>query len=180
VVTALGQFVALLESQDPPLSLSERRRAVYWIAHLVGDIHQPLHIAHPDGKGGMGTLVRFFAEPDKRWAHWIWDFGLIERRPALEAPLSVATDQPAFRVLADEVGLSITPQKRSTWRRMTEPQAVANEALLLARRDAYLKGSDHVDQSYASARWPTVRDQLAKAGVRLAAILERAFSASQP
>ncbi len=52
VVTALAQFIALLESDDPPLSLAERRRAIYWTAHFMGDIHQPVHIAHPDGRGG--------------------------------------------------------------------------------------------------------------------------------
>src|SRR5438445_6847342 len=41
VVTALTQLIALLNSKNPPLSLSERRSAIYWIAHFMGDIHQP-------------------------------------------------------------------------------------------------------------------------------------------
>src|SRR5262245_13542434 len=35
VVTALAQFLSLLESHDPPLSLAERRRTIYWVAHLM-------------------------------------------------------------------------------------------------------------------------------------------------
>ena len=175
VVTALEQFMALIESKDPPLSLSERRRAIYWIAHFVGDIHQPLHIAHPDGKGGMGTWVKFFEAPDKRYAHWVWDVGLIERRPPRSGPISSNTDQPAYRVLADELGLGITAEKRRSWKRVTSPEAVANEALLLARRYAYLQSTDHVDKAYEDSRWPIVEGHLQRAGVRLAAILERAF-----
>ena len=177
VVTALSQFIALLESRDPALSLSERRRAIYWIAHFMGDIHQPLHIAHPDGKGGSATMLRFFEAPDKRSAHWIWDVGLIERRPPTEAPASnaVASDQPVFRALADELAAQLTPGKVSAFQRTLAPEALANEGLTLSRRYAYLQSTDVVDATYESARWPIVATQLQKAGVRLAAVLNHAL-----
>ena len=174
VVTALTQFIALLESRDPPLSLAERRRAIYWIAHFMGDIHQPLHIAHPDGKGGTKTLLSFFEAPDKRSAHWIWDFGLIERRPS---PTSAAGDasEPVFRVLTDELERELTPAKVRAFQRVTSPEAIANEGLSLSRRFAFLKSTDHVDAAYEKTRWPIVRVQLEKAGTRLAVVLERAL-----
>jgi hypothetical protein len=177
VVTALTQFIALLESRDPGLSLSERRRAIYWIAHFLGDIHQPLHIAHPDGKGGSATLLRFFEAPDKRSAHWIWDFGLIERRPPAAAAASdaVASDQPAFRALADELAAQLTPGKVRAFGRTLSPEALANEGLALSRRYAFLNSSDIVDAAYESSRWPIVATQLQKAGVRLAAVLNHAL-----
>lgn len=178
VVTALAQFVWLLESTDPPLSLSERRRCIYWISHFMGDIHQPLHIAHPDRKGGNTTLLKFFEVPDKRNAHWIWDFGLIERRPAAPAALAdqVASDQPVYRALAEELLAGLTPQRITAYQRVTAPEALANEGLLLARRAAFLKASDHVDDAYEKRNWPIVVEQLQKAGVRLAAVLNRALA----
>lgn len=177
VVTALAQFVALLESRDPPLSLSERRRAIYWIAHLMGDIHQPLHVAHPDGKGGVATLLRFFEAKDARSAHWIWDFGLLERRPAAPAAVAgqVATDQPAFRALADQLQAGLSLAQRRAFQRTTSPEALANEGLALSRRWAFLHSRDHVDAAYESSRWPVVETQLQKAGVRLAAVLNHAL-----
>jgi hypothetical protein len=179
VVTALSQFIALLESKAPPLSLRERRRAIYWIAHFMGDIHQPLHIAHPDGRGGTATLLAFFDAPDKRSAHWIWDFGLIERRPKAAGPASdaVATGEPEYQALADELAASLTPTKVRAWQRTTSPETLANEGLALARRYAFLTNRDHVDADYARTRWPVVAEQLQKAGVRLAAVLERALAA---
>lgn len=178
VVTALTQFVALLASSDPPLTVSERRRCIYWISHLMGDIHQPLHIAHPDGKGGTATLLRFFEAPDKRNAHWIWDIGLIERRPP---PSRSATDAgaagpPAYRVLADELALGLSAPRAAQFQRVTTPEALANEGLLLAQRAAFLKPSDHVDAAYEERSWPIVVQQLQKAGVRLAAVLNHALS----
>lgn len=180
VVTALAQFVWLLESSNPPLDLSERRRSIYWISHFMGDIHQPLHIAHPDRKGGITTLLRFFEVPDKRNAHWIWDFGLIERRPPAPAGLAdkVKSDQPAYRTLADELVAGLTPPRVAAFQRVTAPDALANEGLLLARRAAFLKASDHVDDAYEKRSWPIVVEQLQKAGARLAAVLNRALAPS--
>ena len=177
VVPALTQFIALLASKQPELSLAERRRAIYWIAHFMGDIHQPLHVAHPDGKGGIKTLLAFFDAPDKRNAHWIWDSGLIERRPLPAATRRAAStdDQPAFRALADELAAGLTPARVREFQRTMSPEAIANESLGLARRYAFLKSSDHVDAAYERARWPIVASQLQKAGLRLAAVLDRAL-----
>ena len=175
IVTALTQFIALLES-DPGLSLRERRRAIYWIAHFMGDIHQPLHIAHPDRKGGSATLLRFFEAPDRRSAHWIWDFGLLERRPPPPSSVSVlAADQPAYHTLADELQVGLTPGKVSAFQRTLSPEALANEGLALSRRYAYLQSTGTVDAAYESSRWPIVAMQLQKAGARLAAVLNHAL-----
>jgi len=178
VVTALTQFITLLGSKDPPLSLDERRRAIYWIAHLMGDIHQPLHIAHPDGKGGTATLLSFFDAQDRRSAHWIWDFGLIEKRPsAPKTPLvgAASADARAYLMLTDQLMAGLTPAKLRAWQAVTSPEALANEGLSVARRYAYLQSGDHVDETYEKTRWPIVAEQLQKAGVRLATVLESAL-----
>lgn len=175
VVTALTQFIALLENHDEAASLSERRYAIYWIAHLMGDIHQPLHVAHPDGKGGTATLLGFFEARDKRSAHWIWDFGLLERRPLAPTAAKAAAPptEAKFHELAAELARGLSPAKARAFRRTTAPEALANESLALSRRYAYLSESDHVDASYERSRWPIVAEQLQKAGIRLAEVLER-------
>lgn len=175
VVTALGQFTELLG--QPTLSLAERRRCIYWVAHFMGDIHQPLHLAHPDNKGGNATLLWFFDAKDKRSAHWIWDSGLIQRRPS-PSPLkqdAVKTDQPAYRTLADALAAELRPARVRAFQRTTSPEALVDEGLGVARRHAYLRATDRVDDAYAASRWPVVKEQLQKAGVRLAAVLERAL-----
>jgi S1/P1 Nuclease len=175
VVTALSQFIALLGSNQPTPSLSERRWAIYWVAHFMGDIHQPLHVAHPDGKGGTATLLGFFEAPDKRSAHWIWDFGLIERRPLPPVDAALPAHEADFHDLAGELARNLTPAKARAFGRITSPEAIANESLALSRRVAFLSSSDHVDAAYERSRWPIVAEQLQKAGVRLAAVLERAL-----
>lgn len=176
IVTALTQFIALAESRDPPLTPVERRRSIYWIAHFMGDLHQPLHVAHPDGKGGSATLLRFFDAKEPRNAHWMWDVGLIERRPPpASGGGSPASAQPSYRALADELAAGITPATLQAFRRMTEPEAIANESLAVSRRYAFLESDDTVDAAYELTRRPIVTQQLQKASVRLAAVLERGF-----
>ncbi len=174
IVSALGQLVTLLESRDPPLSLAERRRSIYWIAHFFGDIHQPLHIAHPDGKGGGATRLAFFDSKEKPNAHWIWDIGLFERRQPESAPDS-ASAGPSYVRLAEQLARSLEATQRRAYQRTTSPELIANESLLIAQRYAFLRGEDHVDEAYAKTRWPIVAQQLQKAGVRLAAVLENAL-----
>lgn len=175
VVTALTAFVALLESKDPPPSVDERRRCVYWISHFVGDLHQPLHVGHPDGKGGTATRLRFFEAPDPVSAHWIWDTGLIERRPPPDAERAPSTDQPRHRALAEELVRALTPERVTAWQRTTSAERIVDESLALAQRSAYLRSADQVNAAYAQSRWSVVSTQLSKAGVRLAAIFNRAL-----
>ncbi len=181
VVTALTQFIALLQSREPATTLADRRSAIYWIAHFIGDIHQPLHVAHPDGKGGNLTYVTFFEARDKRSAHWIWDFGLLEKRPL---PASKSSDSAApaadFRGLAAELAQNLSPARARAFRRTLSPEAMANEGLHLSRRHAFLTASEHVDADYERRHWPIVAEQLQKAGVRLAEVLERALVKSSP
>jgi hypothetical protein len=175
IVTALTQFIALLESDDPKPTLAERRYAIYWIAHLMGDLHQPLHVAHPDAKGGTATLLPFFEAKDKRSAHWIWDFGLIERRPLPAVSAGSTTAASDFRTLASELAAGVTPGEERAYRRTTSPEKLANESLGLSRRYAFLSPSDRVDAAYERTRWPVVAEQLQKAGVRLAGVLDHAL-----
>lgn len=179
VVTVLGQFVSLLAGKDPPLSLKERRFSIYWIAHLVGDIHQPLHVAHPDGKGGTATQVFFplSGEAKKPNAHWVWDIGLIDQRPA--APLSGSgvgdKSTSEWRALATLLLAEMQPGRARAWQQVTSPEAYANEGLALAKRHAFMKADQVVDAAYVEAKWPIVAQQLQKAGARLAGILNGAL-----
>jgi len=65
--------------------------------------------------------------------------------------------------------------KVRAWQAVTSPEALANEGLSVARRYAYLQSGDHVDEAYEKTHWPIVAEQLQKAGVRLATVLESAL-----
>jgi hypothetical protein len=78
-----------------------RRVALRFVIHLVGDLHQPLHVGDNGDRGGNDTRVRFFTRGSNM--HRVWDSGIIDRagrgEPAWLADLA-AMDTPESRAKA--------------------------------------------------------------------------------
>ena len=51
--------------------------ALALLVHLVGDVHQPLHVGRGPDRGGNSIDVYWFGEPVV--LHEVWDEGLIEK-----------------------------------------------------------------------------------------------------
>lgn len=58
--------------------LSKDKKAFYLklLIHIVGDIHQPLHVGRPDDRGGNSIRVQWFNVPYN--LHQVWDAELID------------------------------------------------------------------------------------------------------
>jgi hypothetical protein len=67
----------VLKSPDAPLN--EKRTALRFVAHLVGDIHQPLHAGFAEDRGGNSVDVRFNGRKEN--LHSLWDTALVELEP---------------------------------------------------------------------------------------------------
>lgn len=61
----------------------DRMKAVYFLAHLIGDIHQPLHVGNGHDHGANDCLVKWFGDARRDEGFWnlhvVWDEGLLER-----------------------------------------------------------------------------------------------------
>ncbi len=69
IVQALVYFETQLRDKETPL---ERRvLALKWLVHLVGDLHQPLHIGRSCDRGGNSVEVLWFDK--KSNLHKVWD-----------------------------------------------------------------------------------------------------------
>jgi hypothetical protein len=179
VVTALDKYIGILSSTDDDSATSWRnhQQALYWVSHFVGDIHQPLHVAHPDMHGGNSTQVLFFGQPEK--AHWVWDTGLISK---LELPFKTPADrdedaeeETLWQDLSYSLWSEISPAQVTAWQATPSPINWANETFAVAKQQAFLKSNETVDASYVASRTAALRQQLQKAGVRLAGVLNRAL-----
>jgi hypothetical protein len=160
IIEAIAWYVQVLTSPDAPRN--EKRTALRFIAHLVGDIHQPLHAGFAEDRGGNSVDVRFTGK--KTNLHSLWDTGLLELEEGTAADIAARIDA------------AMTPEDRNQWQG-TSPAQWALESLAVVRSHVYkVPVSDEVSADYIDRARPLIRTRLAQAGERLAALLNETFS----
>jgi hypothetical protein len=156
------------EVADPAQPYRERVVALRLLAHFVGDVHQPLHVTGADGRGGTRTTVYFLGRRES--LHQVWDSALLEHRLAGHG----------YRGYALELEGRIRDADRARWTADLDPRSWADESLALARRHTFgTRDGAHLGEDYAARELPIVALRLEQAGVRLAALLNRAFEPGQ-
>jgi hypothetical protein len=149
---------------DPRAPGPAKAEALRFLIHLVADMHQPLHAADRGDKGGNDVLVRWRGK--RISLHQIWDQDVV-----------AALGRDSTRIAAD-IDSRLTPQQKTQMRGGT-PEDWANESFTLAGREIYAKlpgtGRIKLPDDYAQQESGVARLQLAKAGLRLAAMLNRIF-----
>jgi hypothetical protein len=162
-------------AQKTEENLMQRRGALKLLVHLMGDLHQPLHCAErkgadgkPDRGGNDYEVVYPGANPNPS-LHAVWDHHLVKRSIG-------GKDLAAY---AHALRGKITPEMRSQWEEGTV-QDWAQESHLAARNAAYqglppTPGAHLLGEEYLNRAQKTVEEQLQKAGVRLAKVLNEAL-----
>jgi len=75
-ITALKQFTETL--RDPDAEPDQRRLALHFIVHIVGDLHQPLHAGNGTDRGGNDELVQWYGQDTN--LHAVWDTHIIDNQ----------------------------------------------------------------------------------------------------
>src|SRR5579872_6282767 len=151
---------------DASLSKPIRAEALRFLIHFMGDLHQPLHCADNHDRGGNLDEVVFRGQQTN--LHAVWDMAVVEALGGSE------------KAVATTLASQITQSDRNAWSQGTAV-SWANETWTVARRLVYgsFPGSGATDapivlpSSYANAQTAVVALQLERAGVRLAAVLNR-------
>jgi hypothetical protein len=158
VVAQIADDLRILSDQHVPDRI--RAEALRFLIHFVADVHQPLHAEDNADKGGNQVHVRLGRE--RANLHKLWDVDVIE-------PLG-----PDPEAIAENIEHGLTPGQRKDWQ-SGSPARWANEAHAIAREHIYppLGGARDVrlPRDYAVREAPLARILLAKAGVRLAWLL---------
>lgn len=159
VIEAVGFWERVLADGGAPDGA--RIEGLKYLVHLVGDLHQPLHVADNRDRGGNDTMVEFPGRGPQR-LHAVWDSGLFAAAGWSEAALVTAIRAKARRSTQWQGGTVLD------W---------AEEGRLLARDHGYrLPASGRIDQGYVADNVDLAITQLARAAVRLALTLERALA----
>ena len=154
VVEAIVRFEKVLADDKAPKL--ERVEALKWLTHLIGDLHQPLHVGRGDDHGGNDVLVLWLGEPTN--LHSVWDSKIIESTQLSFSELAEMLDHP-------------TPEQTRTWQG-TGTMVWARESQEL-RAGCYELGDRKLSYRYIHDHWPTVQMRLLQAGIRLAGELNR-------
>jgi len=170
VVTAIGKDFAVLSDKTAPQD--QRAQSLKFLGHWVGDVHQPLHVSFEDDRGG--NEIRVSGECTSN-LHSAWDSCLVS-----------AAVGDNVQAAAASLASSITLAQSQMWRQ-SGPRAWANESFEITEsvQTKYCvmhgnscdqpTGTVKIDQTYIDRNVPIVKEQLQKAGVRLAALLDRAL-----
>jgi hypothetical protein len=221
IVHMLNVSIRTLQGHPSPKYPLSKRNALKLLVHLVGDIHQPLHV----GTGfidvnGPNQSIRIVRDPiavnrkhlandkggndlvidgNRQNLHGFWDFSLV-------TSLMTSTHQQTSDTLGEYLGQSVRPMGSwnsrapvSSW-----PAQWASDSLRISRNHAYksvvingkrtipvLSGGQPVitngqpvvqtvydvtrAANYETANREIVRQQLAKAGLRLAKLLDAIY-----
>ncbi len=82
VIGQIERFSKVLA--DPAAETKKRQKALKYLIHFVGDLHQPLHAGDNHDHGGNDVQVEFLGQTinpytRKPWnLHSVWDSGILE------------------------------------------------------------------------------------------------------
>ena len=168
VVEAIERFRRVLA--DRQTNVAARIEALKFLVHFVGDIHQPLHCAERHGDHGGNTVwVDWPGNPQATKLHAVWDANLVEKN--LHDRQLTATE------FAAQLNHAVTAAQLQVWSAGT-PADWAWESHRLAITEVYatIPESDRVhplDAAYIANGQHLIAEQLTKAGIRLAVLLNQ-------
>ena len=151
VVGAIERQVAVLASNTTD---EQRLKALKYVVHFVGDVHQPLHAGFADDRGGNSFQLQAYGRGTN--LHALWDSALIQQWPIGIAALRAAVE-------ADKAAVD-------TW---TTPGAWAEASCRVVTTKGFYPAGNKLPDDYLQRWGPTLVQQLAAAGSRLAAVLNQ-------
>lgn len=155
IVEALERIIAALKSKK--LSAKEEAEHLKMLIHLIGDIHQPLHVGRND-QGGNSIKVTWFGSNSN--LHRVWDSDMIDGSKLSYTELANALPKADATRIRTLQAFSV--------------RDMAKEAMTY-RPQVYAYGDGKLGYEYNYKNFNTVLDQLQKAGIRLAGLLNQIY-----
>ena len=163
---------------DHERSRDERREALKFLIHFIGDLHQPLHAGFAEDRGGNDIPVVYRGELIN--LHRYWDSGILEAYSQRHSSAEYAA------ILFDRH----SNDERQRWANNDDPRqwVLESRSLIFSglypppRTDqgAIVEGPVGViNESYKQVWQPVAEQQLARAGSRIARTLNLIFISGQ-
>ena len=156
--TKLNFMIA--ELKKPNLSKQNKLLYLRMVIHVVEDVHQPMHTAHKDDKGGNDFKLNWFGKPTN--LHSIWDSELIDFQ------------QLSYTEYANAINHT-TAAQRAEWQKASIAEWLYESNQLGEKLYTDVKQGDNLSYAYNFSHIDILNQQMLKAGVRLAGVLNAIF-----
>lgn len=154
--TALQMFSAIAADETAPPA--DRQRALRFVIHLVGDLHQPMHVGDGTDRGGNDVTVIFFENVTT--LHLVWDEDMVDY------------EQLSYSEMTEWLDRRITPELAEAWS-VTDPHVWISESAEI--RPTLYPDDAELQWNYVFEHRATMRMRLSQGGIRLAAYLNELF-----
>lgn len=158
IVAGINYCIKVLK--DPGSSNQDKVFYLKFLVHLVGDLHQPLHVGRSEDKGGNDIKVQWHYKNSN--LHRVWDSDMIE-----SWNMSYTELANNAKILSKEQVSAIEKGTLMDW--TYESQALAKKVYASAEMD------EKLGYKYSYEHFDLARSQLQKSGIRLAKILNDIF-----
>jgi hypothetical protein len=156
VVAAIERIISDLKSHK--LSREREVEALKMLVHLVGDVHQPLHVGCCDDQGGNKVRVKWFRTESN--LHRVWDSDMIDDTKLSFTELAQSLVMPGKTTVA-----KLQKANVREW---------AKESMSY-RPQVYDVKDGNLGYKYSYQYFYIVRERLTQAGIRLAGVLNDVY-----
>lgn len=153
--------IVISKLKQKKLKKEEKVFYLRMLIHIVGDIHQPLHVSPAGTTGGNAIKVQWFNEPSN--LHRVWDSDLIDQQQLSYTEYTASINHITA---TERKKLQNAPMSRWLFESYSLAQDIHNEITETNPRLGYRYNFDHI---------ATLNRQLLKGGVRLAGLLNAIF-----
>lgn len=156
IVFQLNTTIKELQNKDK-LSKEEINLKIKILFHLMGDLHQPLHVGYGEDKGGNTKQINYNFRGTN--LHSLWDSGIIEYKKI---------------TLSDCINANkYSPNEIRALQNIDVVYWATGSRTYLSQ--IYKTGGNKINDDYVEACVPIIENQILKAGIRLAGVLNEVF-----
>lgn len=156
--SAVLYLKAILE--DKKRTKDERREALIFLIHLVGDMHQPMHAGREKDRGGNFIKLTWFGQNTN--LHSLWDSKLVDH------------EKYAYTEYATLLNV-LTKKEKKAIQNGTIEDWLYDSHLVADKLYGMVEKGDELSYNYFYKVSPLLNSQLQKAGLRLAKLLNDIF-----
>lgn len=142
------------------LPLETKQLYLRLLIHIIGDIHQPMHVGREEDRGGNSIKVKWFNEEVN--LHQVWDEKLINFQQLSYTEYAAAINHT-------------TLAQRTAWQKQTLTQWLFDSYTFAEKVYAETVPDSRLDFLYNFKFIAPLNEQLLKGGVHLAGVLNEVF-----